>query len=313
MKGLARRRFCAALACGAAVGARAAGPGVVHEVGPGRRFATIAEAARVARDGDTVEVQAGEYRADVTIWAQRQLLLRAVGGRVRLLADGASAEGKGIWVVRGGDIRVEGFDFEGARAAARNGAGIRFEKGRLAVVDCRFRDNENGILTASDRAAELVVERSLFQGNGSGDGQSHNLYVGRIAALTVTDSAFHDARGGHLLKSRAARSEIHRNQLTDSDAGQSSYELELPNGGLANVTHNRLRQGPATTNSAMVSYGAEGYPWPENRLVLHDNLLIDDRPAGGIYLRVAPGERQVELQGNRLEGASRTRARELAY
>ena len=313
MRALQRRWFCAALALGAGAAVRAGGPGRVHEVGPGRQFATVAQAARAARDGDTVEVQAGDYRADVAIWAQRQLLLRAVGGRVRLLADGASAEGKGIWVVRGGDIRVEGFDFEGARAASRNGAGIRFEKGQLTVVDCRFTDNENGILTASDRAAELVIERSLFQGNGAGDGQSHNLYVGRIAALTVTDSAFHDARGGHLLKSRAARSEIHRNQLTDSDAGQSSYELEFPSGGLVHASQNRLRQGPGTTNSTMVSYGAEGYPWPENRLVLHDNLLIDDRPSGGIYLRVAPGERQVELKGNRLEGASRTRARELAY
>lgn len=313
MSGLARRRFCAALACTAAAGARADGPGVVHEVGPGRSFSTIAQAARAARDGDTVEVQAGAYRGDVAVWAQRQLTLRAVGGRVQLLADGASAEAKGIWVVRGGDIHVEGFDFEGARAATRNGAGIRFEKGRLTVVDCRFRDNENGILTANDRTAELVVERSLFQGNGAGDGQSHNLYVGRIAALTVTDSAFHDARGGHLLKSRAARSAVHRNQLTDSDAGQSSYELEFPSGGLVHASHNRLRQGPGTTNSTMLSYGAEGYAWPENRLVLHDNLFIDDRPAGGIYLRVAPGERKVELQGNRLEGASRTRAGTLAY
>lgn len=313
MTAMRRRLFCAALALGACAGAQAAGPGVVHEVGPGRRFTTIAQAARAARDGDTVEVQAGDYRADVAVWSQRQLTLRAVGGRVRLLADGASAEGKGIWVVRGGDVRIEGFDFEGARAAARNGAGIRFEKGRLTVVDCRFTDNENGILTANDGIAELVVERSLFQRNGAGDGQSHNLYVGRIAALTVTDSAFHDARGGHLLKSRAGRNEIHRNQLTDSDAGQSSYELEFPSGGIARVSHNRLRQGPGTTNSTMVSYGAEGYGWPDNELVMHDNLLIDDRPSGGIYLRVAPGERRVELRDNRVEGTSRTRAKALTF
>jgi hypothetical protein len=310
---LQRRSFCAALALGGWAAARASGPGTVHEVGPGRMFGTIAQAAQAARDGDTVLVQAGDYRADVAIWAQRQLSLRAVGGRVRLMADGASAENKAIWVVRGGDIRIEGFDFEGTRVSNRNGAGIRFETGRLTAVDCRFTDNENGILTAGDPKAELVLERCVFRDNGYGDGYSHNLYVGRIGLLTVTDSAFHDARGGHLLKSRAARSEIHRNQLTDSDAGRASYELEFPNGGVARVSHNRLRQGPGTTNPIMVSYGVEGYFWPDNELVMHDNLLIDDLPSGGTWLRVSPGDRRVELQGNRLEGASSTRAGELTY
>lgn len=302
-----RRRRAAGLllaGLGVAAGARAA----VLQVGPGRAHARIADAARAARDGDTVEVQAGTYAGDVAVWRQRDLVLRAVGGRVRLVADGASAERKAIWVVRGGDIRIEGFDFSGARVPDRNGAGIRFESGRLTVVDCSFVDNENGILTANDARSELVIERSRFERNGAGDGYSHNLYAGRIASLTVTDSQFRDARVGHLLKSRAARHEIHRNELVDGDAGTASYELEFPNGGVARVTGNRIRQGPRTRNATMVSFGAEGYAWPANELVMHDNELVDDRPSGGRYLYVAPGARQVDLRGNRLGGASRTRA-----
>lgn len=291
--------------------------GAVHaatlEVGAGRPYTTITQAARAARDGDTVEVQAGEYRADVAVWAQRELVLRAVGGRVRLVADGASAERKAIWVVRGGDIRIEGFDFSGARVASRNGAGIRFEAGRLQVVDCTFVDNENGILTAGDPQAELVIERSTFRSNGAGDGFTHNLYVGHIGKLSVTDSTFADARVGHLLKSRATQNEIHRNRLVDGDAGTASYELEFPNGGIARVTGNVVRQAPGSQNPIMVSFGAEGYSGPRNVLVMEGNTLVDDLPAGGIYLRVAPGERSVELRGNRLEGASSTRAGVLAY
>ncbi|KQP13743.1 hypothetical protein [Pseudorhodoferax sp. Leaf267] len=305
-----RRRHGLALAAALLIGAAQA---ATLQVGPGRGYASIAQAAQAAREGDTVEVQAGEYRADVAIWAQQRLVLRAVGGRVRLIADGAIAEGKALWVVRGGDIRVEGFDFSGARAPWRNGAGIRFESGRLQVVDCSFVDNENGILTAGDPQAELVIERSLFQGNGAGDGQSHNLYVGTIGQLRVTDSQFRDARVGHLLKSRAAINEIHRNLLVDSDTGSASYELEFPSGGVARVTHNLLRQGPRTENETMVSFGAEGYRWARNELVLHDNQLVDDRPEGGVYLWVAPGDRTVDVQGNRLQGASRTRAQVLAY
>ncbi|KQP43994.1 hypothetical protein ASF44_29150 [Pseudorhodoferax sp. Leaf274] len=282
------------------------------QVGPGHTYTSIAQAARAARDGDVVEVQAGDYRRDVAVWTQRQLVVRAVGGRVRLWADGANAEGKGIWVVRG-DILVQGFDFRGARVPDRNGAGIRFEAGRLQVVDCSFVDNENGILTASDPQAELRIAQSLFQANGAGDGQSHNLYVGAIGRFSMTDSQSRDARVGHLLKSRAAVNEIHRNQLVDGNPGSASYELELPNGGVASVTENVVRQAPGTQNSTMVSYGAEGYRWARNELVLHNNTLIDDRPSGGVYLRVAPGQRSVELRGNLLQGASRTRASVLTY
>jgi len=308
---LQRRHVVVGLAA-CAMQARAL-PRVVHQVGPRRFFTTIAQAARAARDGDTVEIDAGDYRADVAVWTQRQLELRAVGGRVRLIADGADAEGKAIWVVRGGDVRIEGFDFSGARVSSRNGAGIRFETGRLQVVDCSFVDNENGLMTANNPQAELLIERCLFQGNGTSNGQGHNLYVGRIASLSVTDSQSRDARVGHLLKSRAALNEIHRNQLVDGDAGTASYELEFPNGGVARVSHNTIRQGPATQNSTMVSYGAEGYFWPRNELVMHDNTLVDDRPANGIYLRVVPGERKVDLRDNLLQGTSRTRAKVLAY
>ena len=308
---LQRRHVVVGLAA-CAMQARAL-PRVVHQVGPRRFFTTIAQAARAARDGDTVEIDAGDYRADVAVWTQRQLELRAVGGRVRLIANGADAEGKAIWVVRGGDVRIEGFDFSGARVSSRNGAGIRFETGRLQVVDCSFVDNENGLMTANNPQAELLIERCLFQGNGTSNGQGHNLYVGRIASLSVTDSQSRDARVGHLLKSRAALNEIHRNQLVDGDAGTASYELEFPNGGVARVSHNTIRQGPATQNSTMVSYGAEGYFWPRNELVMHDNTLVDDRPANGIYLRVVPGERKVDLRDNLLQGTSRTRAKVLTY
>ena len=312
MSAVLRRRGALAWLAASALPARAQ-PSVTIEVGPRRLHTTIAQAARAARDGDTIEVQAGDYRADVAVWTQRQLVLRAIGGRVRLIADGANAEGKATWVMRGGGIRIEGFDFSGARVAARNGAGIRFETGRLQVVDCSFEDNENGILTANDARSELVIERSVFQRNGAGDGYSHNLYVGRIASLSVRDSSFADVRVGHLLKSRAALNEIHGNRLIDGDAGSASYELEFPDGGVAHVSGNTIRQGPRTQNAIMVSYGAEGYVWPRNELVMTDNTLIDDRPSGGVYLRVAPGERQVTLQGNLLQGTSATRAQVLSY
>lgn len=274
----------------------------VVQVGEQRPIANLAQAAHLAQDNDIVEVDAGDYMGDVAVWTQKRLTIRAVGGRVRLIAQGRSAESKAIWVVRGGKIEVEGFDFSGARVPSRNGAGIRFETGQLTIKDCTFTDNENGILTANQKNAELTIENSEFGHNGYGDGQSHNLYVGTIARLKVTGSYFHHARVGHLLKSRAAENHIYYNRLTDEMDGRASYELEFPSGGLAYVVGNLIGQSPLTENATMVSFGAEGYLWPRNELYLAGNTLIDSLPRGGRYLVVKPGADTIKLVNNELSG-----------
>ncbi|OJW48067.1 MAG: hypothetical protein BGO63_02650 [Candidatus Accumulibacter sp. 66-26] len=273
-------------------------------VGPGQALRTIAAAAAQARDGDTIEIEAGDYAADVAVWTRDRLTVRGVGGRVRLLAAGASAEDKAIWVVRGGAMTVENIAFSGARVSGRNGAGIRFEKGRLTVRNCLFEDNENGILTSNDPDAELEIEGSEFGHNGAGDGQSHNLYVGNIRRLKVSGSYFHHARVGHLLKSRAAESVVEYNRLTDEPGGRASYELEFPGGGVAYVIGNLIEQGAQTENPYMISFGSEGYRWPRNELYLSANTLVDERPQGGYFLRVQPGVGRVRAVNNLLFGRS---------
>lgn len=283
--------------------------GGLLSVGPQRAITTIAEAAKVARDGDAIEVDAGDYVRDVAVWSQAKISLRAVGGRVRLLAGGAAAEDKAIWVVRGGEISVEGFDFIGAAVSDRNGAGIRFEQGSLLIRDCRFLENQNGILTSGNPAAMLAIENSEFGYNGFGDGQSHNLYVGAIASLTVSGSYFHHARVGHLLKSRAARNFIFYNRLTDETGGQASYELEFPNGGLAYVLGNIIQQSSTTENPHIVAFGAETYKTGVNKLYLINNTLLDMRPRGGKFLRVSKGAEVIAVNNLLLgEGTLETEA-----
>ena len=264
-------------------------PGRVIEVGAQRTVKTLSAASRLAKDGDIIEVDGGDYVGDVAVWTQNDLTIRANNGRARLLAQGASAESKGIWVVRGGKFTVEGFDFVGATVSDRNGAGIRFEKGDLRVENCRFLENDNGILTGSNPDSTLEIVNSEFGNNGFGDGQSHNLYVGAIGLLKVTGSYFHHARVGHLLKSRAGRNLIFYNRLTDEIGGGASYELEFPNGGLAYVIGNLIQQSSTTENPTVISFGAEGYRAQSNRLFLVNNTLVDMRPQGGQFLRVKGG------------------------
>jgi hypothetical protein len=284
-----------------AVAAHPALPARIIRVGPGGEAGSLSAAARMASDGDIVEVEPGDYRRDTAVWAQRDLVIRGVGERPRLIADGADAEGKGIFVVRGDRIRIENLAFLGARVRDRNGAGIRLEKGRLELSNCHFEDNENGVLTGNNVDTELAIERCSFVENGAGDGRSHNIYVGAIASLTVSASYFARARVGHLLKSRARESRVAYCRLS-GEGGTSSYELEFPNGGVALVVGCLVEQGPQSENATIISYGAEGYRWPRNELRLTFNTIVNDRPQGGLFVRVSPGQAYAELLDNLLVG-----------
>ena len=272
----------------------------VIQVGPARAITTIAAAAKLARAGALIEVDSGEYSGDVAVWTQDSLTLRAIGGRVKLRAAGAAAEAKAIWVVRANGMLVEGFDFEGAVVPDRNGAGIRLEKGSLRIRDCRFMYNEMGLLTSNDPSTTLDVENSEFAFNQRPDDHNHNLYVGRIARLTVTGSYFHHASIGHLLKSRAAINQIYYNRLTDEPGGSASYELEFPDGGVAYVVGNLIEQGARTGNPTLISFGAEGYKWPRNEIYLVNNTLVNNLPRGGVFLRVAQGANTIRAINNQI-------------
>lgn len=277
---------------------------IIH-VGPNHSIKSLAAAAAGAVDGDIFEVEAGDYRGDVAVWTRHNITVRAVNGRVRVLANGFSAEGKGIWVVRGGNMTVEGFDFSGARVPDLNGAAIRLERGQLTVQDCSFFNNQNGILTSNQAQVELKIINSEFGYNGHGDGQSHNLYAGEIKQLSVFGSYFHHANVGHLLKSRAAVNYIFYNRLTDETGGRASYELEFASGGVAYVVGNIIQQGSQTENPHLVSFGAEGYRGSKNELYLINNTLVDDRTAGGVFLRVKAGVNKVKAINNLLVGKGR--------
>jgi hypothetical protein len=187
----------------ALIGSFAASPATLT-VGPGAPIRTIAQAARIAGDGDVVEIRGGSYDGDVAVWTQKRLTIRGVAGTPVLNASGRSAEGKAIWVIRDGDFVVENIAFEGARVDGGNGAGIRFERGRLTVRRCVFTDNENGLLTANFPDSELTIEDSRFSNAPRADGSlKHLLYVGRIARFTLVGSRFHRGFRGHLVKSRA--------------------------------------------------------------------------------------------------------------
>lgn len=256
-------------------------------VGPREKITTISEAAKRARDGDVIEIRSGEYRGQPAVWTQNDLVIRGSGKRPVLAAAGKSAEGKALWVIRGGKVRVENLEFRGARVKNGNGAGIRFERGHLTVHRCAFVDNEMGILTANTPDMTLAVSDSEFADAPRDDKDVHHLlYVGAIGKLVLTGSRFANGHRGHLVKSRARENDVRYNLLADGPDGGASYELEFPNGGVAYVIGNLIAQSATTDNPTLVSYGAEGPRWPDNALYFAHNTLVNDRHSGATFLKL---------------------------
>lgn len=256
-------------------------------VGPHELVKTIAEAARQAQDDDVVEILSGEYKGDVAVWVQKRLTIRGSGRRPVLYAEGKSAEEKAIWVFRNGVFTVSNIEFRGARVSSQNGAGIRFEKGKLKIADCVFFDNQIGILTANFSSAELIVEKSTFtQAPALDTALPHLLYVGKIALLRVTGSRFHGGKRGHLLKSRARVNDLRYNLLVDGQHGSASYEVDFPNGGDVTLVGNVLGQSVFTENRTMMAYGSEGNTWPVSRLRMVHNTLHSESVWPARFLQI---------------------------
>ncbi|HWP45673.1 MAG TPA: right-handed parallel beta-helix repeat-containing protein, partial [Candidatus Limnocylindrales bacterium] len=277
----------------------------ILRVGPGKPYAKPSQAAAVAKDKDIIEIDAGIYTADVAVWHANNLTIRGVGGKAHLKANGASAQGKGIWVIAGDNTTIENIEFSDAVVPDHNGAGIRLEGSGLTVRNCYFHDNEMGILTGANPKSDLLIEYSEFANNYyRGDDSSvhaHNIYVGKIRSFTLRYSYIHHARIGHNVKSRAQENYILYNRIMDEQTGASSYAIDLPNGGASYLIGNLIQQGPDTDNFSIIAYAAEGGTNPVQQLYVVNNTFVNDYPSGGIFVQIF-GNPKVTLINNLFVG-----------
>jgi hypothetical protein len=266
--------------------------GAVLRVGPTRDIRLPSQAAKRVKDGDVVEIDAGNYLGDVAVWSVNDLTLRGVGGRAHLEADGEAAQGKAIWVITGNKVRVENIEFSGAKVRDGNGNGVRAEGRGLTIVNCFFHDNEEAILSA-DGDGDIVIDNSEFARNGTPSGRTHALYIGNIRALTVRGSYFHHTVIGHHIKSRAKLNNILYNRIMDYADGDASYEIDLSNGGRSYVIGNLLQKGPHADNATIIAYGAEGATLPWQELYVVANTLVMDRQTGTFVHTRSPVAAQI--------------------
>lgn len=243
-------------------------------VGGSQQFSTIAAAVAASKDGDVIAVKAGTYVDDFATITTK-ITLEGMGGMVSLVATIPPPNGKAILCTTT-DVTLDHLSFSGAKVADGNGAGVRYEGGNLVVNNCLFANNQDGLLAAGDPMGSITINNSEFTRNGAGDGQTHNIYVGQVGTLTITNSYIHDAVKGHEIKSRALRAVIENNRIADGPTGTASYSIDLPNGGNAIIRGNIIEQGPQSQNPAIIHFGGEGTPYASSSLAVSGNTILND-------------------------------------
>jgi hypothetical protein len=265
-------------------------PTRVVQVGPTRTFKHPNDVTGMVQSGDVVEIDAGVYNGPASVWSTDNLTLRGVGGRAHLVGPATISNGKAIWVTAGDNMAVENIEFSDAALPVMNGAGIRSEGRDLAICGSYFHDNQDGILGNAGNG-NVLIEYSEFARNGHcnpGFACSHNMYIGNTDRFTLRYSYSHHAHIGHTVKSRAKENYILYNRIMDEANGDSSYIIDLPNGGLSYIVGNLLQQSPNTDNPAIVSYGAEGLSNVNKTLYVVNNTFVNDL-GSGTFVEIAGG------------------------
>jgi hypothetical protein len=279
----------------------------VITVGPsGQDFTTIKAAVAASQSGDTIQIEAGTYN-DQFLTIEKSITLQAVGGEVVMTEDTSPSDGKAMITEGqpGLDVTINGFDISGVSVPDSNGAAIRYEGGSLTLGQDYFHNNQEGLLGAADPNGTITIDDSEFAFNGNGQGNTHNIYVGNIATLTVENSFIHDAVVGHDIKSRAADTIITNNRITDTENQPglgASYEIDLPNGGNATITGNTIEKGPNAQNPHFIAYGEEGQTNPGTSVNVSNNTIVNDDPSGSVAMFFNPTSTAISFDNNQVWG-----------
>jgi len=243
-------------------------------VGPSQTYKTPSAAAAVAKNGDHIQIEPGQY-FDCAVWQADNLVIEGTAPGV-VITD-KTCNGMGLFVIWGNNTTVRNLTLTRSRVPDNNGAGIRLVKGSLTVDGVKFIDNQNGLFGGVP-GTTVTVRNSDFDKNGTCAGAcAHAIYIENVDLLRVQNSHFTNTRQGHSIKSRALRTEVVGCTITDGPEGTSSYLIEIANGGTLIVRDNTLEKGPKAENhTAAIAIGAEGVTHPTPEITISNNNFRND-------------------------------------
>ncbi len=223
----------------------------------------VASVLATAQDGDTLVLD-GHYAETVPLIGV-SLLVRLMPGTVVDFTDQELAQGKGGFVPAR-DFILEGPTVDKA-AAIVTGAGIKETsaggtacvrpaatsyitiRGNIDLTKC-----QNGVAGGGFPWVLDMVDTTL-DGNGLGDGYTHNAYPADAIRVSLTRVTSRNPRGGHAFKARTA--------MFSAVGGSFSADetlIDLPNGTatVATLSGVTLTKNPGAANHRLIGYGEEG-------------------------------------------------------
>ena len=288
--------------CTAVASAQSAAP--FQNAETGRNYGSLQQAVDSIGEGEgTIIIAPGTHRQCAVQKAGVVAFRAAVPGQT--IFDSATCEDKAAFVLRGEAASIDGIIFQNMRVKDRNGAGIRLEKGDLTITRAIFRNSEQGILTADDRAGSISIDRSTFSGLGRCDGGyscAHSIYIGGYGSLSVTNSRFERGNGGHYVKSRAVRISVTDSAFDDTRGKETNYMIDISNGAVGQITRNVFVQGASKENySAFITVAPEGRQQSSAGLSISANeaSIASGVDRETVFLADWSGDR-IALGGNRL-------------
>jgi len=247
---------------------------------------SLQDAATQVAPGGLILLRQGDYRQAAHFQTPGVHLLAEPGARLVETATG----GKGAIVVSA-DITVEGLECTGITVSSGNGACLRQNRGDVTLLGVHFHHAQMGVLTGHE-GGNISIYDSYLHDSGAGErgNLGHNVYVnsGRLAFIRSWSLMARNA--GHELKSRAAHTLI-QDSLIASVNARDSRLVDVPDGGVLEISGSVLGEGPRSENWDMIGYGLEirdkTPPHAENVVRLVGNTFYSDRPQGVNLLNAA--------------------------
>ena len=153
------------------------------------------------------------------------------------------------------DISIRGAsisdDLGGNAAGVRDAAdGIGFKLSNVEISGC-----QDGILTFG---SDIEISGGYIHDNGSGTGQTHNVYVGFWTGRNVfrlTNLITENCNGGHEIKSRAAHTISFGCHHT---TGGNGAAYDVPDGGQLSISSGSMTLPKNSPDPKFISYAMEG-------------------------------------------------------
>lgn len=261
---------------------------------------SLAEAIKKAPRDGFILIRSGTYKQAATISKPGIHILAEPGATLYGTATG----GKGALVVKA-NVEIEGLTCSHIKVGDGNGCCVRQDSGDVTLVGVHFHHSQMGMLTGN-RGGAIRIFDSYFHDSGYDESGNlgHNLYVNSGTLDFIRSWSLAARNAGHEIKSRAARTVI-RDSFIASLNARDSRLIDIPNGGVFELTGSVLGEGPRSENWDLIGYGLEGTKNNTarrgNRVTVTRNTFYIDRDQGGQLLNERHAE-QVEFYDNVVVG-----------